>query len=172
MTSGVFGIGTSALLAYQRALSTTGHNIANVGTEGYSRQRVDLAVRNPQFSGAGYFGQGVDIDGVNRITDQFVQRQLMDNTSGAGRQQVFYQYAQRADNLLADAEAGLSPVLQQFFAAVQDVATIRPRPRRGRCCSARARRSAIVSPLCSGAWMSSASWWKARSARPSRTSTA
>ena len=122
MTSPVFGIGTSALLAYQRALSTTGHNIANVGTEGYSRQRVDLAVRNPQFSGAGYFGQGVDVDGVNRITDQFVQRQLLDNTSGAGRQEVFYQYARRTDSLLADADAGLSPVLQQFFAAVQDVA--------------------------------------------------
>ena len=120
--SGVLGIGTSALLAYQRALSVTGHNIANVGTEGYSRQRVDLAMRNPEFAGVGWIGQGVDIDGVNRITDQFVQRQLLDNTAGAGRQQVFHQYAQRADNLLADPEAGLAPVLQQFFAAVQDVA--------------------------------------------------
>jgi flagellar hook-associated protein 1 FlgK len=120
--SGVFGIGTSALLAYQRALSVTGQNIANVGNDGYSRQRIDLAVRNPQFSGAGWYGQGVDVVGVSRIADQFVQRQLMDNTSGSARQQVYYQYAARADNLLADPEAGLAPVLQQFFAAVQDVA--------------------------------------------------
>lgn len=120
--SGVFGIGTSALLAYQRALSVTGQNIANVGNENYSRQRIDLAVRNPQFSGAGWYGQGVDVVGVNRMADQFVQRQVLDNTSGSARQQVYYQYAQRADNLLADAEAGLAPVLQQFFAAVQDVA--------------------------------------------------
>lgn len=120
--SGVFGIGTSALLAYQRALSVTGQNIANVGNDGYSRQRIDLAVRNPQFSGAGWYGQGVDVVGVSRIADQFVQRQVLDNTSGSARQQVYYQYAQRADNLLADAEAGLAPVLQQFFAAVQDVA--------------------------------------------------
>ena len=120
--SGVFGIGTSALLAYQRALSVTGQNIANVGNDGYSRQRIDLAVRNPRFSGAGWYGQGVDVVGVQRLTDQFVQRQVMDNTSGSARQQVYYQYAQRADNLLADADAGLAPVLQQFFAAVQDVA--------------------------------------------------
>ncbi|HRP34995.1 MAG TPA: flagellar hook-associated protein FlgK [Gammaproteobacteria bacterium] len=120
--SGVFGIGTSALLAYQRALSVTGQNIANVGNENYSRQRIDLAVRNPQFSGAGWYGQGVDVVGVQRIADQFVQRQVLDNTAGSARQQVYYQYAQRADNLLADAEAGLAPVLQQFFAAVQDVA--------------------------------------------------
>jgi flagellar hook-associated protein 1 len=120
--SGVFGIGTSALLAYQRALSVTGQNIANVGNDNYSRQRIDLAVRNPQFSGAGWYGQGVDVVGVNRMADQFVQRQVLDNTAGSARQQVYYQYAQRADNLLADPAAGLAPVLQQFFAAVQDVA--------------------------------------------------
>ena len=120
--SGVFGIGTSALLAYQRAIQVTGQNIANVGQEGYSRQRVDLATRNPQFSGAGWYGQGVDVSGVSRITDQFVQRQVLDNSAGSARQQVYYQYAQRADSLLADPEAGLAPVLQQFFAAVQDVA--------------------------------------------------
>lgn len=120
--SGVFGIGTSALLAYQRAIQVTGQNIANVGQEGYSRQRIDLATRNPQFNGAGWYGQGVDVSGVSRITDQFVQRQVLDNSAGAARQQVFYQYAQRADSLLADPEAGLAPVLQQFFAAVQDVA--------------------------------------------------
>ncbi len=120
--SGVFGIGTSALLAYQRALSVTGQNIANVGNDNYSRQRIDLAVRNPQFSGAGWYGQGVDIVGVNRMADQFVQRQVLDNTAGSARQQVYYQYAQRADNLLADPAAGIAPVLQQFFAAVQDVA--------------------------------------------------
>ena len=120
--SGVFGIGTSALLAYQRAIAVTGQNIANVGQEGYSRQRIDLETRNPQFSGAGWYGQGVDVAGVNRITDQFVQRQVLDNSAGSARQQVYYQYAQRADSLLADPDAGLAPVLQQFFAAVQDVA--------------------------------------------------
>jgi flagellar hook-associated protein 1 FlgK len=120
--SGVFGIGTSALLAYQRAIAVTGQNIANVGNEDYSRQRIDLATRNPQFSGAGWYGQGVDGTGVNRMTDQFVQRQVLDNTAGSARQQVYYQYAQRADSLLADPEAGLAPVLQQFFSAVQDVA--------------------------------------------------
>jgi flagellar hook-associated protein 1 len=121
--SGVFGIGTSALLAYQRALSVTGQNIANVGNDNYSRQRIDLAVRNPQFSGGEWYGQGVDVIGIHRIADQFVQRQVLDNTAGSARQQVFHQYAQRTENLLSDPAAGLAPVLQQFFAAVQDVAS-------------------------------------------------
>ena len=119
--SGIFGIGSSALLTYQRALSVTGHNIANAGNENYSRQRLELAVRNPQFSGAGWFGQGVQMTDVARIADQFVLAQLRDNTSGFGRQQVYHQYAKRADNLLADPQSGLAPVLNQFFAAVQDV---------------------------------------------------
>ena len=122
MSSGILGVGSSALLAYQRALSVTGQNIANAGNEDYSRQRVELEVRNPQFAGVGWIGQGVDVSNISRNADQFVQRQLMDNTAGAARQEVFYQYAQRADNLLADADAGLSPALQSFFAAVEDVA--------------------------------------------------
>ena len=43
MSSGLLGIGSSGLLAFQRSLDTIGHNIANVSTEGYSRQSVDLA---------------------------------------------------------------------------------------------------------------------------------
>ena len=41
--SDLFQIGRSALLAFQQQLATTGHNVANVGTQGYSRQRVNLS---------------------------------------------------------------------------------------------------------------------------------
>ena len=122
MSSGIFGIGSSALQAYQQALTVTGHNIANAANEDYSRQRVELEVRNPQFLGGNFIGQGVDVGDIHRIADQFVQSQLLTNTAGAGRQQVYYEYAERIDNLLADPEAGLSPALQKFFAAVEDVA--------------------------------------------------
>ena len=49
----------SALLTSQRALATTGHNIANVNTPGYSRQRVELGTRFADFSGSGSIGNGV-----------------------------------------------------------------------------------------------------------------
>jgi flagellar hook-associated protein 1 FlgK len=46
--------GLSGLTAFKNVLNTTSQNIANVATEGYSRQRVDLEARNPQLTGAGF----------------------------------------------------------------------------------------------------------------------
>lgn len=122
MSSGLFGIGTSALNANQRALDTTGHNIANVNTEGYSRQRAELVSRGGQFSGAGYIGKGVDTSTVRRMYDQFLQTQLRNNTTAEAYYSTRHEYLGRVDNLLADPDAGLAPGLQDFFSAVQQVA--------------------------------------------------
>ncbi|WP_026289697.1 flagellar hook-associated protein FlgK [Thioalkalivibrio sulfidiphilus] len=122
MSSGVLGIGVSGLLAFQRALGVTGNNIANSATEGYSRQRIDLSTQIPQFAGNGYFGSGVQVSGVHRIFDQFVETQLRNSTSASEQYALYYDFARRVDNLLADPDSGLAPGLQQFFAAVQDVA--------------------------------------------------
>ena len=46
--SSVLSTGTSALLAFQRALATTSHNVANIKTPGYSRQSVEFATADPQ----------------------------------------------------------------------------------------------------------------------------
>lgn len=120
---GVLGIGTSALQAYQRALQVTGHNIANVGTEGYSRQRVELTARQPEYFGNGALGTGVDVAGVTRTVDQFVQLRLGMTTSSAGYERTMLEFAHQLDDLLGDARAGLSPSLSQFFGAVSDVAS-------------------------------------------------
>lgn len=123
MGSDILSIGTSGLAAFQRGLSTTGHNIANAGTEGYSRQRVDLNTRAPQFAGNAYIGKGVEVGGVNRVFDQFVENQLRTATSASAQSSVFHDHAKRVDSLLANADSGLAVGLQRFFAAAQDVAT-------------------------------------------------
>ncbi|TVP83946.1 MAG: flagellar hook-associated protein FlgK [Thioalkalivibrio sp.] len=123
MGSDILSIGTSGLAAFQRGLSTTGHNIANAGTEGYSRQRVDLNTREPQFAGNGYIGKGVEVGGVNRVFDQFVENQLRTATSASAQSSAFHDYAKRVDSLLANPDSGLAVGLQRFFAAAQDVAT-------------------------------------------------
>ncbi len=115
------GIGTSALLAFQRALNVTSHNIANSTTEGYSRQRVDLTARQPQFIGNGFLGKGTQVSGIERIADQFIERQLRSATSANEEYAVYYDFARRVDSLLADPDSGLSPGLQRFFNSVQDV---------------------------------------------------
>lgn len=114
--------GVSALLAYQSSLSTVGHNIANVNTPGYSRQRVDLSPQPAQFTGAGYIGTGVQATGVARVYDQFLNNQVVTNTSGQSQLQQFYQLASQVDNLLGSSSSGVSPAMQKFFNSVQDVA--------------------------------------------------
>ena len=116
----ITGIGTSALLAYQRSLSTVSNNIANATTEGYSRQRVDLTTQTPQFTGVGYFGSGVRVENVTRIYDQFVVDRLQTNTSNYSQAESFLGLVSQVDNLLADENAGLSPAIQNFFNSLQN----------------------------------------------------
>src|SRR5574343_1843767 len=72
---GVLDIGAKALMANQIALQTTGNNIANVNTEGYSRQRVALTATPGQFTGGGYIGKGVDVSTITRNYSDFLTRQ-------------------------------------------------------------------------------------------------
>ncbi|WP_019024589.1 MULTISPECIES: flagellar hook-associated protein FlgK [unclassified Thioalkalivibrio] len=118
----VSGIGTSALLAFQRAIGTTSNNIANSATEGYSRQRTELGNLSPQFLGGSYQGQGVGVDAIRRISDDFVNTQLRTSISEQSNAQAKADLARRIDNLLADEASGLAPVLQGFFDAASDVA--------------------------------------------------
>lgn len=111
----------SGLLSSQRALATTSHNIANVNTPGYSRQRVELLARDPQFTGAGYIGKGVSINSIQRVQSDFISEQLRTSTSSASSNQTFLNLASRIDNILTDEQAGLSPSITSFFNAVQDV---------------------------------------------------
>ena len=83
--SELFAIGTSALMANQRLLSTAGHNIANANTEGYTRQRVSLSQRTPQYIGVGFVGKGVDISQISRNADNFLTENVRFSASGQAR---------------------------------------------------------------------------------------
>ena len=122
MASGIFGTATSGLLAFQRALSTTGHNIANANTPGFSRQRVELQTQTPQATGAGFIGTGVLTNSVTRYYDQFLVDRVRTNTSSSSNVDTYYQYASRIANVLGDANAGLNGALESFFNAAQTLA--------------------------------------------------
>jgi len=118
----LFGIGTSALSAFQRALATTGHNISNVNTDSYSRQRVELINRPGNAAGNGFIGTGVDSSTVRRMFDQFVQQNLVQGHSSYEQQQMLYSMASQVDSLLADPDTGLSTGLQNFFGTLHELA--------------------------------------------------
>ncbi|HYE33910.1 flagellar hook-associated protein FlgK [Methylocaldum sp.] len=121
MAGGLLGIATSGLMAAQRGLTTTGHNIANVNTEGYSRQRTEQVERLPSFTGAGFVGNGVDIASITRSYDSFLNTQLRSSLSTHAELETYHQMATQVDNFIADPDASLSPSLQSFFNSVQDV---------------------------------------------------
>ena len=119
---GILNIGTSALLAFQRSLSTTGHNIANSDTEGYSRQRVNMTTQIPLQSGVGYLGSGVKVTDIERMYDDFLATQMRSAQTSASEMESYFSHASRIDNILADPNIGLDPAIQDFFNATQLVA--------------------------------------------------
>ena len=119
--AGVLGISLSGLLASQQALETTGHNIANVNTNGYSRQRVDMQPKESQFSGDGFVGQGVTAS-ISRVYDKLVSDQLVSSTSTFSESAIFSGLATQVDNLVSNESTNLSPSLKSFFNAANNVA--------------------------------------------------
>lgn len=121
-TGDALGNAISGLLAFQRGLSVTSHNISNVNTPGYSRQRVELTARTPTAFAGGFIGNGVQTTAIERVYDEFLARQLQAGTSAQAGLAAYHSFAARVDNLLGDPDAGLAPALASFFAAVQTVA--------------------------------------------------
>jgi flagellar hook-associated protein 1 FlgK len=118
----LLSIGTSALLTSQGALSTTSHNISNVNTEGYNRQRVDQATRIPDYQGAQYFGTGVQISSVERIYNRFLAEQVRTYTSLEAQQSAYMSYSSQVDDMLGSNSLSISVGLSEFFNSVNEVA--------------------------------------------------
>jgi len=113
----VLSTGTGALIAFQRALATVSHNVANVATEGYSRQRVELSTRSPTDMGYGYVGNGVQVSDVRRIADQLANTRLLESGGELARAQQLSGMASRVDSLFSDKATGLAGVWSNFFDA-------------------------------------------------------
>lgn len=122
MGDGIFGISISGLRAAQIGLSTTGHNITNANTPGFSRQTIVQGTNSPLFTGAGFVGQGTNVSTVKRIYSQFLDNQVQSAQTKSSYLDSYYAQVSQLDNMLADTSAGLSPVLQEFFQGVHDVA--------------------------------------------------
>jgi len=118
----LLSIGKSGLFAAQAGLSTTGHNIANANVAGYSRQVVVQASAPMLDQGVGFLGTGTQISQIKRYSDEFLNGQVRTAQAGASALDAYYSQIRQLDNMLADASAGLSPALQEFFSGVQDMA--------------------------------------------------
>lgn len=123
MATNIFGIAITGLQAAQAGLITAGHNISNANTPGFTRQQVDFSNATPLATGSGFFGNGVDVVTVQRLYSQFLSNEVLTASTQSSSLDSNYSQIQQIDNLLADPSAGVSPALQNFFTAVQGVAT-------------------------------------------------
>src|SRR5690625_159690 len=120
-----------ALFAQQGALYTTGHNIANVNTDGYSRQRVNFQTSTPfpvpsrvQPQISGQIGTGVDIGTMERIRNKFLDMQFRSENSRHEYWDTKQTTLSRLENLLNEpSSSGLSNTMDQFWQSLQDLAS-------------------------------------------------
>lgn len=118
----IYSIATSALQSAQTAITTVGHNIANVNTEGYRRQEVIFGTNLATRTGSGFLGQGVNIVTVQRVYSELVERQVSRSEAQAGYLDQYLQGMQQINNILGDRSVGFSTMVQEFFASWGDLA--------------------------------------------------
>lgn len=113
--------GVSGLLASQIGLSTVSHNVANVNTDGYSRQVVSFGARLPEGQAGYYIGTGVNTVAVQRAYSQFLNSSLWSASSGQGRASAMASLTGQLNNQLSGT-TNLQTSLDSFYGAVQDMA--------------------------------------------------
>ncbi|HEY6513522.1 MAG TPA: flagellar hook-associated protein FlgK [Burkholderiaceae bacterium] len=120
--SAIMSLGVRAMFANYAGLQTAGHNIANAGVEGYSRQQVELQTAIGQFSGAGFIGKGVDVKSITRIYDQFLSREAMTSRSQAQFDATRLNQLQQLEAVFAGGDDGVGQSAGALLNAMVDLA--------------------------------------------------
>ncbi|WLG92003.1 flagellar hook-associated protein FlgK [Pseudomonas cucumis] len=117
----LLNIGMSGLSASQTALMTTGNNIANADTSGYSRQQTVQGTKASNQFGNVYIGTGTTLADVRRVYNSYLDAQLQTTTSLNSDSAAYAGQISPLDALLSDSGTGLNGALTKFFASVQNV---------------------------------------------------
>jgi len=120
---GMFNVARTALITQQKAIDVTANNIANVNTEGYSRQRVTLEQNEPVYYEGGTLGTGVQANRViQRIYDRFVNQQLAESESELGRWDAELESLEKAELMFDEMSGyGLNDAMAQFWNSWQEL---------------------------------------------------
>ena len=128
MPSQFFGlnIAYSGLMASNAALNTTSNNIANVETQGYSRQQVDQAAANALrvFTTYGCAGAGVDVLAIERVRDHFYDVKYWDNNANTGEYNMKQYYMKQVEDYFKDdnTSEGFKTIFDNMMTALDEVA--------------------------------------------------
>ena len=113
----IFDIGRKGLKTNLAGLDVTGNNIANVNTEGYSREKIQFKPSHPFKTPYGVFGTGAEIEGINRIRDAIVDRQIRTQSSPLGEYEVLENLYTQIENIFSEpnAEYGIRTQIERLF---------------------------------------------------------
>ncbi|MCB2147983.1 MAG: flagellar hook-associated protein FlgK [Deltaproteobacteria bacterium] len=120
---GMLNVAKTALITQQKALDITANNIANVNTEGYSRQRLNMEQNEPVRYEGGTLSTGVRANRtIQRIYDRFINAQLADAASKEGRWQAQGETLEKAELMFDEVSGyGLNNAMSQFWSAWQQL---------------------------------------------------
>lgn len=111
-----------ALAAQQYGLNVAGHNIANVNTEGYSRQRIPLSAKDPVPYGGVILGNGVEVQQVERVSNAFVEERLVKLKSDLAAFEESSSYISILEGYFSEeSETSISSLITQFWGSWHDV---------------------------------------------------
>jgi len=119
----ILNVGTRALLANQVVLQTTGNNIANVNTPGYSRQTAVLQAVQGQFTGSGYVGKGVEVSTIQRNYSEFLTRQAALASATSSGDSTRADKLKQLEELFPGGATGLGAAINDMLNAFSDVAS-------------------------------------------------
>ncbi|MGD8173437.1 flagellar hook-associated protein FlgK [Vibrio sp. TRT 21S02] len=123
MASDLLNLGSQSVLTAQRQLNTTGHNISNVNTEGYSRQSVIQGTNMPRQYGGETYGMGVHVEKVRRSWDQFAVNELnLSTTNYAHKRDVEENLEMLSSMLSSVASKKIPENMNEWFDAVKSLA--------------------------------------------------
>jgi flagellar hook-associated protein 1 FlgK len=118
-----------ALFTQQAALTTTGHNIANSNTRGYTRQVVNMVAARPieavglqRSTAAGQLGQGVEFTSIDRIREKFLDTQYYEENTASGQWNVKQDTLDKLETIINEpSDTGIRTVIENFWNAWQEL---------------------------------------------------
>lgn len=122
MSSNLFSIGLSGLNAAQWGLTTTGQNISNQATPGYSVERPVYSESSGQYTGSGFMGSGVSTTTVQRQYSQYLTTELNNAQSQSGSLNTYYNLIAQLNNMVGSPTTGISSAITSYFTGMQNVA--------------------------------------------------
>lgn len=122
MSINLYQTGVSGLLSAQQQLATTGHNITNVNTEGYTRQRAEQGAMVGNYNGGNFIGSGTYVQDITRLYDQFSYKEQLLNQSNLGNANSISLDLNQLNQVMSISGEAISGSIDRFYQAINGIA--------------------------------------------------